>query len=147
MNLLHPLPAPIADLGLLAARVLTGTVLIAHGWQKLHTYTLSGTAASFNDMGVPNARAAATYAAIAELAGGALLVIGLLAPVAALLVVLDMAGAFWFVHRDAGVFVAEGGWELVAVITAAAIAITAVGYGRVSVDHALIGALDRRANA
>ncbi|MFC5729426.1 MULTISPECIES: DoxX family protein [Nocardioides] len=137
MKLGHPLPTPAVDLGLLLARVLIGIVLIAHGWQKFATYTLDGTAQSFDLMGVPAPQAAAVFAAVVELAGGTLLLVGLLTPVAAALVVLDMLGAFWFAHRSAGVFVADGGWELVAVIAALAVAVAAAGPGRASLDHAI----------
>ena len=61
-------------------------------------------------------------AALVELVGGALILVGLATPLVALLVVLNMAGAFWFAHRDGGVFVTDGGWELVAVIAAASTA-------------------------
>ncbi|WP_328531063.1 DoxX family protein [Nocardioides sp. NBC_00368] len=139
MKLGQSLPAPATDLGLLAARLLVGTVLIAHGWQKFATYTLDGTAQSFEAMGVPAAQAAATFAALVELAGGALLLLGLLTPLAAALVVIDMIGAFWFAHRSSGVFVDQGGWELVAVVSAIAIALAVAGPGRASIDHAIGG--------
>lgn len=142
-TLFHPLPTAAQDVALLAARVLLGVVLVAHGWQKLDEFTLAGTAASFDEMGVPAARAAATFAAFVEVGGGVLLIVGLLTPVAALLVVLDMAGAWYFAHRDGGLFVAEGGGELVMVIGAVALAIGAIGAGRLSLD----GVLRRRADA
>lgn len=143
-RLLHPLPAAAQDAALLVARVLVGVVLVAHGWQKLDEYTLSGTAASFADMGVPAARAAATFAAFVEVGGGVLLILGLLTPVAALLVVLDMLGAWYFAHRDGGLFVAEGGGELVMVIGAVALAIGAIGAGRFSLDGAVLGRTSTR---
>ncbi|NYI76963.1 DoxX family protein [Nocardioides panzhihuensis] len=139
MKLGRPFPSPTADVGLLLTRVLIGTVLIAHGWQKFATYTLDGTAQSFEAMGVPVAQAAATFAALVELVGGALLLLGLLTPVAAALVVVDMVGAFWFAHRSSGVFVDQGGWELVAVVSASAIALAVAGPGRASIDHAIGG--------
>lgn len=137
MKLGHPLPKPALDLGLLLARVLIGIVLIAHGWQKFNTYTLDGTAQSFDAIGVPDPQATAIFSAVVELGGGSLMLVGLLTPVAAALVVLDMLGAFWFAHRSAGVFVADGGWELVAVIAALSIAVAASGPGRASIDHAI----------
>lgn len=146
MKLGHPLPTPATDIGLLLARILIGAVLIAHGWQKFSTYTIDGTAQSFDVMGVPAPQAAATFAAVVELVGGALLLLGLLTPIAAALVVIDMLGAFWFAHRSAGVFVGEGGWELVAVIAALSIAVAVAGPGRASIDHA-IGQRTSAANA
>lgn len=136
-RLLRPLPAAGQHVALLVARVLVGVVLVAHGWQKLDEYTLDGTTASFEDMGVPGARAAAVFAAFVELGGGVLLIVGLLTPVVALLVVLDMAGAWYFAHREAGILSSGGGGELVMVIGAVALAIGAVGAGRFSLDEAL----------
>jgi putative oxidoreductase len=138
MLLGRSLPTPALDLGLLLARVMVGVVLIAHGWQKLDTFTIAGTTDSFEAMGVPVPQAAAVFAAAVELGGGILLLVGLLTPVAAALVVVNMLGAFWFVHRSAGVFVADNGWELVVVIAAAAVAVAVAGPGRASLDH-LIG--------
>lgn len=134
------------DLVLLAARALVGAVLIAHGWQKLNDWGLEGTQAGFADMGIPNAGPAAAFAIIAELGGGVLLVLGLFTHLAALVVVADMAGAFWFAHRGTEVFVADGGWELVAVIAAAALALFAAGAGRLSIDG-IIGGIWRRRRA
>lgn len=136
-HLFAPLPAAAQDVGLLAARLLVGVVLVAHGWQKLDEYTLTGTTASFDQMGVPMPRVAATFAAVTEVGGGILLILGLFSSVAALLVVLDMAGAWYFAHRDGGIFVAEGGGELVMVIGAVALAIGVLGAGRLSVDGVL----------
>lgn len=132
------------DLALLGARALLGVVLIAHGWQKLNDWGLEGTKAGFADMGVPNAGPASAFAIAVELGGGALLLLGLFTPLAALFVVADMAGAFWFAHRGTTVFVGDGGWELVAVIGAGALALVAAGAGRLSIDGILLGTWRRR---
>lgn len=138
-HLLHP-PAAWRDIALLLARVVLGVVLVAHGWQKVNEWGMDGTAASFDKMGVPAPTLSAWFAAAVELVGGVLLILGALTPIVALLVVANMAGAFWFVHKDGGVFAAKGGWELVAVIAAAALALAGAGAGRLSVD----GLLGRR---
>ncbi len=129
----------IQDLVLLIARIGLGTVLIAHGWQKLDEQGLDGTAAGFDSMGIPMPDAAAHYATWVELVGGGLLVVGLLTPLVGLLVAGDMAGAFWFTHRDAGVFATDGGWELVAMIGLLALTLAVAGAGRVSVDGWVAG--------
>jgi putative oxidoreductase len=139
----------IQDVVLLIARIGLGTVLIAHGWQKLDEQGLDGTATGFDSMGIPLPEAAAHYATWVELIGGGLLVVGLLTPLVGLLVFGDMAGAFWFAHRDAGVFSADGGWELVAMIGLLALTLAAAGAGRLSLDGWIAGrnrfrpALDR----
>ncbi|YAL81851.1 DoxX family protein [Dermacoccaceae bacterium W4C1] len=130
-------PALIADIALLVCRLLLGVILIAHGWQKFFDNGIDATGAGFAQMGVPAADASATFTATVELVGGALLVLGLFTPVVGVLVALTMAGAFWFAHRDAGVFATDGGWELVAALGVAALAIGAVGAGRFSMDEVL----------
>ena len=133
------LPQPVRDVVLLVARVLVGIVLLAHGWQKFATYGIEGTAGSFAQMGVPLPVVSAAFAAVVELVGGAALLLGAATVVAGLLVVLEMLGAFLLVHVGNGVFVADGGYELVGVIAAAALLLAAVGAGRYSVDGVLAG--------
>jgi putative oxidoreductase len=133
------LPAPARDLAVLVTRVAVGLVFVAHGWQKLVTNGIDGTAAFFEQVGVPAASAAAWFAALVELAGGAALVLGLAVPVAGLLLLVDMLGAFVFVHAGAGLFVDQGGYELVLVLGAAALLFAVIGAGRYSIDHLLPG--------
>ena len=137
-------PAGVRDVGLLLARVLLGVILIAHGWQKVVTNGLGPTGEAFAGMGVPMPEFSAAFAGLVELGGGALLVLGLLTPLAGVLVALNLAGAWWFVHRGHGVFVDAQGWELVAALGLAAATFALVGPGRLSLD-ALIGRARRRA--
>lgn len=139
-SLVSPAPAVVQDVVLLLVRLVTGVVLLAHGWQKVSTNGLDATGQGFDAMGVPAPDAAATFTAGVELAGGALLLLGLLTPVAGVLVALVLAGAFWFAHRGTTVFVGEGGWELVAALGALGLVLAAVGPGRLSVDAAMAGA-------
>lgn len=141
---LFTIPGPVRDLGFLLARVLLGSILVAHGWEKLHTNGLDATTKAFEGMGIPAAHASAIFATVAELVGGAMLVLGLLTPLAGLLVVVDLLGAWWFVHRGQGVFVTTKGWELVAALGLAALVFALTGPGRWSLD-ALIGSLRARA--
>ncbi|MEG3616602.1 DoxX family protein [Isoptericola haloaureus] len=133
------LPTSVRDALVLVARVAFGAVFVAHGWQKLFTYGIDGTAASFEQMGVPAAGAAAWFAALVELLGGAALVLGAAVPVAGVLLILDMLGAFVLVHAGAGIFVDQGGYELVLALAAGTLLFVATGAGRLSVDHALAG--------
>jgi putative oxidoreductase len=131
------LPSSVRDGLLLVARVLVGVVLVAHGWQKFAEYGIAGTAGSFAEMGVPLPAVSAVFAAVVELAGGVALLLGAGTVVAAVLVVLDMLGAFVLVHAGNGVFVTDNGFELVWAIAAVALVLAAVGAGRFSLDHAL----------
>lgn len=134
-----------SDIVILIARVALGVTLLAHGWQKFFTNTIDGTAAGFESMDVPMATASAIIAATIELVGGILLIVGLFTPVVSVLVVLDMIGAWWFAHSDAGtIFATEGGYELVLVIGAGVALVGAVAGGRYSLDRLL---LNRRKTA
>lgn len=127
----------LADLGLLIARVVLGVVLIAHGWQKFNEWTVAGTAESFAGMGVPLASATAAVATWVELIGGAMLVVGLLTPLAALCAAVVMLGAAVFVHLPNGLFVDQGGAELVLALFAGLVLLVVRGGGRASLDAAL----------
>jgi putative oxidoreductase len=131
------LPTPSRDLALLSGRVALGVIFLAHGWQKLVTHGIDGTAGFFGQVGVPAAGAAAWLAALVELLGGAALILGVAVPVVGALLVLDMICAFVFVHAGAGLFVEQGGSELVLALTAGVVLLVVAGAGRWSVHHAL----------
>lgn len=126
------------DLAVLVARATIGVVLIAHGAQKFFTFGIAGTAESFAGMGIPAPEVAAVFAAVVELAGGAALVLGAATSVVGLLIMLNMLGALVLVHLGNGVFVDQGGFELVAALGAGALILAATGPGAWSVDH-LVG--------
>ncbi|GLB63389.1 hypothetical protein NCCP2495_12670 [Dietzia sp. NCCP-2495] len=134
-----PLPAVVRDAGLLIARVLLGAVLIVHGGQKLFSNGVAGTGAFFESVGVPAATFFAGFAGTVELVGGILLVLGLLTPAVSVFVAIVMAGAYFYVHQANGIYAAENGWELVAVIGLATVVFGLVGPGRFSLDALIAG--------
>jgi putative oxidoreductase len=129
----------LTTVALTVLRVILGFLFAAHGWQKFTEWTIAGTQASFSKMGVPAADIMAPAVAVLELAGGVALILGILTRVVAALLVLDMLGALFLVHAPAGVFAANGGYELVLLLAAAAFALALTGPGRLSVDRALFG--------
>jgi putative oxidoreductase len=137
-------PPVLRDLAILAARLGVGLIFVAHGWQKLAEFGLDRTAASFQQIGVPASQLSAYYATFVELVGGAALIAGLAVPVAGVLLALDMAGAFLFVHAGKGVFVSDGGFELVLALGVACLLLAAVGAGRFGLDRLLTGRLSAR---
>ena len=120
-------------------RVIVGFIFAAHGWQKFNEFTIAGTQAAFTQMGVPAASAAAPLVAGLELVGGIALIAGLLTRVFGALLALNMLGALVLVHAPAGVFVANGGYELVLALGGGALAVALAGAGRLSVDAAAFG--------
>lgn len=124
---------------LLLSRILLGVILIAHGWDKFQLTGLAGVTGYFDSLGIPAAAVAAPVVALIELLGGILLILGLFTPIASVVVTVVMVGAALFAHLSNGLFVTEGGWELVGAIAAGTLALAAVGAGRYSLD-ALIDA-------
>ncbi|MGW9413966.1 DoxX family protein [Arthrobacter cupressi] len=120
-------------------RVIVGFIFAAHGWQKFSEFTIAGTQAAFTQMGVPAASAAAPLVAGLELVGGIALIAGILTRVFGALLALNMLGALVLVHAPAGVFVANGGYELVLALGGGALAVALAGAGRLSVDAAAFG--------
>lgn len=125
-------------------RVILGFLFAAHGWQKFNQFTIAGTQAAFAKMGVPAAEVTAPAVAGLELAGGIALILGILTRVVAALLALDMLGALFLVHAQAGVFAEAGGYELVLLLAAAALALALTGAGRISVDRAVFGRKNSR---
>lgn len=129
------LPAPFRDIALLVARVLLGVVMFAHGYQKMVINGISGTTEGFESLSIPLAIMSASFVTVVEFAGAALLIVGALTPFISACNLVIMAGAAFFVHAKNGIFVADGGWELVGVIGAGFLMLAAVGPGRYSLDH------------
>ena len=127
----------LRDLAILIARIGIGAVFIAHGWQKLSTIGIDAVAANFEQSDVPLPTLAAWCAALVELVGGGALVLGVLTQLVGVLLALDMVGAYFFVHAGNGMFVNEGGAELVLALAVSSLLIAAMGAGRASADHAI----------
>lgn len=120
-------------------RVVVGFLFAAHGWQKFYEFTIAGTQGAFVQMGVPAADVIAPIVATLELVGGIALILGLATRPFAALLTLNMLGAIILVHASAGVFVEAGGYELVLLLGASALAVALVGPGKLSLDNAMFG--------
>ncbi|MFT4043976.1 MAG: DoxX family protein [Gordonia sp. (in: high G+C Gram-positive bacteria)] len=125
---------PIRSLALLVARVLLGGIFIAHGWQKLHTYGHAGVSASFTQMGVPLPGFSAYYATWVEFVGGILLILGAALPLVSVLLIIDMIGAIFTAHIDAGFWATHGGWEFPLALIAGLVAVGFAQAGGLAVD-------------
>jgi len=135
----RPLPVPVRDWALLFARVLLGVVMFAHGYQKMLINGIGRTTEGFENLSIPLAIVSASFVTMVEFAGSVLLIVGALTPVICSMMLFIMAGAAVFVHGANGIFISNGGWELVGVIGAGMIAIAAAGPGRFSIDHLVRG--------
>ncbi|WP_350350958.1 DoxX family protein [Microbacterium sp. A8/3-1] len=131
-------PSAATSAGLLVLRVVVGAIIAAHGAQKIFEYTLPGTIGSFAGMGIPLPEIAAPVVAFVELVGGILLIAGFFTRPVGILLAIDMAVALVAVHLPAGLWVGEGGYEFVAVLGVAALALAFTGAGKFSLDRALL---------
>ncbi len=128
-------------LGLLVLRLVVGLLFVGHGAQKLFGiwggHGLKGTAGFFESIGLRPGRFHAAAAAVFEFGGGLLLALGLLTPVASLVLLATMTAAVVTVHWAKGLWSTGGGYEYNLVLAAVAFTLAAVGPGNWSLDHAL----------
>jgi putative oxidoreductase len=126
--------------GMIVLRVVVGLALATHGSQKLFgAFGGSGPAGTrkfFAGLGFRTPLAMALIAGLSEFGGGLLFAFGLVTPVAALALTVVMLNAIGTVHWKKGFFDYAGGFEYNLLIIATAVAVTATGPGRFSLDHA-----------
>ena len=126
------------DLAILFLRVWLGVVMLAHGYN--HGRNLKGAASYFAAKGFRQENLLARLSTFGETAVGLGLVLGLLTPFAAAGLIATMTLAFGSVHRFAGFFVfkrPDEGWEYVATLAVAALALAMLGPGAYSIDAAI----------
>jgi putative oxidoreductase len=127
-----------ADFVLLIVRIWLGAVMIAHGIN--HGRNFKGTASYFESKGFRQADLLARVSTYGEIGVGLGLALGAITPIPAAGLIATMTLAFGSVHRFAGFFVfkrPDEGWEYVATLSIAALAVATLGPGAVSVDAAL----------
>jgi putative oxidoreductase len=133
------------NLGTLAIRGVVGPLFIGHGAQKLFGafggHGPEGTGQFFEQLGLRPGRRNAITAGVAEFAGGALLTLGALTPIASSLISGSMITAIRKAHASKGPWITNGGYEYNLVLLAAMVALNDYGPGSPSVDDALFGQL------
>ena len=125
-----------------ALRLCVGTVFLAHGAQKLFGVWggsgLAGTTALITSFGLSPAYPLAILAALAELVGGALLILGGLTRWVAVTLVLEVGVAIWKVNYLNGFFLTVGGSpgvEYRLVLLGGLLCLALTGPGALSVDE------------
>jgi putative oxidoreductase len=128
-------------IGRLLLRLAVGGFFFCHRTQKLLGWFggrgLDATAEGFEQLGLRPGRLNALAAGSAETGGGAGVALGLATPASASVLTATMLTAINRVHFKNGPWVTKGGYEYNVVLIAAVIALTEVGPGRLSLDHAL----------
>ena len=135
----------------LPLRLALGAVFVAHGAQKVLGVWggpgLSQFSAGQAPLGLRPAWLWLGAAALAELAGGVLVLAGLMTRLGALLLLPVMLVAMFGVHWSGGFFITNApvpGVEYTLALTAMALALLVSGGGRLSLDEALMEPRYRR---
>jgi putative oxidoreductase len=125
------------NLGLLLLRVAVGATMFAHGYNHFFRGgKIAGTARWFASLGMKPGILHAWLASVTELAAGSMLILGLLTPLAAGACAGVMFVAWITNHLKNGFFIFRPGegWEYVANLAVASLAIGALGPGQWSID-------------
>ena len=133
------------DVAAVVLRTTVGVMFVAHALLKYFVFTLPGTAAFFQSLGLPGALGYVTFAA--ELIGGSLLIAGVRTRPVALLLMPFVIGATWAHAGNGWVFTsANGGWEYPAFLSIATLVTALLGNGaRDAIDVRLSGSTPLRA--
>ncbi|WP_030990812.1 MULTISPECIES: DoxX family membrane protein [unclassified Streptomyces] len=128
-----------ADCGLLLLRLTFGLFMAAHGAQKVFGLFggggLTATGRAFEALGYRPGKVFAVIGGLSELLGGLGLALGLLTPLAAAALIGVMINAMVTVTAAHGVWDSDGGVEYNVAIAVAALAVAAIGPGRLSADR------------
>ncbi|MGY5013269.1 DoxX family protein [Streptomyces sp. 900105755] len=128
-----------AEGGLLLIRLTFGLLLAGHGAQKLFGIFggsgLTATGRGFDALGYHPGKVFALIGGLSELCGGLGLAVGLLTPLAAAAVIGVMINAMVTVSGANGLWIQNGGVEYSVSICVVALALTAIGPGRFSLDR------------
>ena len=129
------------EIALLGLRLVVGLTFAAHGAQTLFGAfggdSIDRTARFYEQIGLRPGKLNAWLGGCAELLGGLLIALGLLAPIASAVLIGDMTAAVLTVHLRNGFFNANQGFEYNLVLVAALFALAGIGAGALSLDDAL----------
>jgi putative oxidoreductase len=131
------------DTGLFVLRLVLGVTFLLHGLDKLGD--VNAVQQSFDQLGIPAPAVMAPLVTITEVAGGSLLILGLLTPLAGIALAIDMLVAGLTAHTGHGFFIQDGGYELVLLLGAGCVAVAVAGAGRFSADALALRGRDRPA--
>jgi putative oxidoreductase len=121
-------------------RLILGIVFVVHGAQKLFGWFggggVSGTGDFMASLGLNPGVPMGLLSGTGEIVGGILLLLGVLVPVAAVLLTIDMIVAIIFRTSKLG-FINGGGMELNLIILAGVAAVVLLGPGAYSLERVL----------
>ncbi|NMH92031.1 DoxX family protein [Pseudonocardia bannensis] len=134
------------DLVLLVARVGLGVMMVVHAKLEYDFGggSLAGVGKLFEQAGVPLPAITGPANMLGELIGGIAMILGLAVPVVGVLMALNMAGAWIFVHTSGLFSMDHNGPELVIALGLLSLVLAVTGSGRFGLDHLIVRRLRRR---
>lgn len=136
-----------SDYGITVLRVTLGVIFVLHGYLGFFVFTPAGMTAFNTSKGIPLPAITAWFVILGHFVGGAMLVLGVLTRLGALIHVVIMAGAVYFVHLAQGFFMdgiivdaaagkaIAGGYEYSLSLLMGSIAILISGSGPLGLDY------------
>lgn len=115
-------------------RIVTGAIFLGHGLIKWQIMGVDGTAAMLSGIGFPIPGFFAVLLIVAEVLGGALLILGAWTHWTAKVLAVVALVALVTVHLKNG-FIGQGGYEFILLILVACISLMITGGGKWSIDH------------
>jgi len=141
IDLVHPWPEVVAQHALLPLRIVLGVIMLDSGLGKWRR-GIAGTGRWFEGLRLPAPHALACIVATTETVCGALLIGGLLTPLAAAAIAVNMSVAAW-VQKTRVHSPFQGGdvqgYELDVILGVAAVTLVLGGAGPLSLDALLWG--------
>src|SRR3954447_4340498 len=126
------------DIGLLIIRLVVGLLFVGHVAQKIFGwfggYGIKGTGDWFESIGVKPRVTMALLAGLTELIGGLLFALGLLTPLAGIMIAGTMVMAIAKVHGPNGLWSTENGYEYNLTVIAVVIGVALIGPGQYALD-------------
>jgi putative oxidoreductase len=132
------------DVVLLVARVGLGVIMLAHAKLEYDFGgSLAGVGRMFEQAGVPLGSLTGPANVLFELVGGIAMILGAAVPLVGVLMALNMAGAWVFVHTSGLFAMDHNGPELVITLGLLGLVLAVTGSGRFGVDHLVVRRLRR----
>ena len=129
------------DSGALILRLVSGSLMVGHGAQKLFGAFegpgLQGTGGMMHSLGLRPGHYWGLAAALSEFCGGALTALGLLDPLGPIATLSSMSMATGTVHWGKPIWVSSGGAELPLLFGATAVSLAITGPGKYAADSLL----------
>lgn len=134
------------DVVVLLARLGLGLLMVAHAKLEYDfaAGSIAGVGVLFDKSGIPLAAITGPANVLFEFVGGAAMILGLAVRLVAVLMALNMVGAWIFVHTGGLYALDHTGPELVITLALLSLVLAVSGSGRLGLDHLIIRRVGRR---